>query len=154
MKRHLRLLGPVQGDDLFPAVEGVWKALPEESLDRLVASFVDRCEQVLDVYGESITPYLSGHRRPPHRIWDPPSSWSDADDQQLMNLYEQHGAKWTRIAHIMERRPNSVKNRYKTLVQIQRNQQHISMPELPGIEGLPLDPGLEADFQASVFSQL
>ena len=55
-----------------------------------------------------------------------------------MDLYEQHAAKWTGIVHLMDRSPNNVKNRYRALVQIQRNQQHISMPQLPGIEELPL----------------
>ena len=66
MKGQLRILGPIPGDDLYPAVGAVWMAVDEESLNRLVASLFDRCEQVLDAYGESTAStslVIAGHHR-------------------------------------------------------------------------------------------
>ena len=127
-------------------------ALDELSINRLVESFYDRCEQVLNLNGENITPYLSGHRRPPQRQWEPPSSWSADDDRRLMELHAQMGPKWTRIARIMDPTPANVKHRYRRNVQLARNDGHLSGIELPHIPELVLEAEVDAMFSQLVRS--
>ena len=139
MKRTLRQLEPNE-HDLFSQVEAIWDAIALDSIDKLVSSFIGRCQQVLDVRGESITPYLSGHRVPPRREDDlPPSQWTDRDDAQLMRLYETHGAKWTLIGRIMGRRPMAVKNRYRRNAQIAINEHLVLLAPLPAIDTIETD---------------
>ena len=139
MKRTLRQLEP-DGNDLFAQLQAVWGAISKDTIDRLVSSFQSRCQQVLDVRGESITPYLSGHRAPPTPDDDlPPSQWTDRDDAYLMQLYETHGAKWTLIGRIMGRRPMAVKNRYRRNAQIAINEHLVHLAHLPTIDTFEFD---------------
>ena len=150
IKRSLGTLTNNPGGDLFKAVEEAWMALDQLSINRLVESFYERCEQVLNADGESITPYLSGHRRLPDKQWKPPTPWSAEDDRRLMELYEQMGPKWTRIARIMGRTPANVKYRHRRNTQISRNDRHLPGIELPPVPELVLEPEVDAQLRQFV----
>lgn len=151
VKRALRAK-PYDGRDLFDSVKEVWDALSQDSLDRLVNTFHRRCEQVLDVAGGSITPYLSGHRSPPTREVPPPLVWTPEDDEALARHYRRLGSKWTIIGNLLGKRPNGVKNRWRRLQQIRCNEQLRAEQPAP-IPPIGLFPGVD-DMDTTDFDDL
>ena len=122
--------------DFVAKLTEVWRSIDKIVIDSLVQSFFDRCELLLRLDGESLTPYLQAHRTGPATVVDYRRNWTEEDDRTLMRLHEEHGAKWKRIADIMGERPIFVKYRYKRMRQIIANSHHLSFRPLPRITEL------------------
>ena len=111
----------------------LWLELDDYIIDSLVASFYERCELVLRVDGASLTPYLQAQRYGPPTVVRYDRDWTDEDDRHLLELWQEHGPKWTRIAQIVGEDPYFVKYRINRARQIAMNDGNLGQPPLPDI---------------------
>lgn len=125
-----------QPDQMFAYIESIWRELAWETIDQLVTSFVNRCELVLKLGGESVTPILRGH----HSIHGPlpnmVSQWSDEEDRCIMQLVDQHGPAWTKIAAHLQKDAHQIKYRFRQLRTLNRNACVQQYQPLPPIQDL------------------
>ena len=157
MKRQLRWHGKKMSKaEMFMQLAGVWHDLADATLDSLASSFVRRCEMVLAVDGESISGYLSSHRRPEPVATSVYRSWTADEDDRLRDLVRQHGPRWKAMGQWLSRSPASCKHRWRCLEQIARNQSYpIPDPEvLPPIQDIPFVWKRNTTIDGSVPSEL
>jgi hypothetical protein len=104
-------------------IRRVWDNIPQESVDRLCASFPTRVEMMNDAGGQTIQPLLANHRTtvPEGYLSDRPTLvptplWSDEDDRKLIELFVRLGPKWHEIAfHFLGRSTEQVIKRWGAL---------------------------------------
>ena len=157
MKRQLRWHGKKMSKaEMFMQLAGVWHDLADATLDSLASSFVRRCEMVLAVDGESISGYLSSHRRPEPVATSVYRSWTADEDDRLRDLVRQHGPRWKAMGQWLSRSPASCKHRWRCLEQIARNQSY-PIPDhevLPPIQDIPFVWKRNTTIDGSVPSEL
>ena len=117
-----RRLGPYwkRGDDIWEKLQAAWRSINKMTIDSLVKSFLFRCQLILRLNGESATPFLAAHRPLPDGA-DPRPVWTAEDEQCLRSHVERVGHKWALIGRAMNRRPTFIKNKWRAIVQIERN---------------------------------
>jgi hypothetical protein len=105
MKHQLNMGGIRYREQAIFEIRRLWNSIPQESVDRLCASFPTRIEMMKDADGQTIQPLLANHRttvpenyfpdRPP---LVPTPLWNDEEDHRLMELFLQIGPKWQEIS--------------------------------------------------------
>ena len=74
--------------------------------------------------------------------------WTEEDDRQILELYNEHGRKWTMIATKLEEHGRivtgqDVKRRFRFITEIANMDRRPAMPVLPGIEHFPFPFSLD-----------
>lgn len=127
-------------DDLYSFVEEIWNSIDENTINSLVEDFVRRCRIVLDLGGNSASQYVSSHKNnvdEKDRIIDVSNqSWTVEEDKRLVRLQREYGNKWTVIGQLLNRSRNSVKNRFKMLMQLGNNEKLANKCQFPSIQTL------------------
>ena len=101
----------------------------------------------LNLGGKSISQFLSSHKTPP--VCEAPDlGWTEEDDRQILELYNEHGRKWTMIATKLEEHGRivtgqDVKRRFRFITEIANMDRRLAMPVLPGIEHFPFPFSLD-----------
>ena len=138
MKRKVKWKDTVRnGDEMFAELQRVWKEIENETINKLVLSFYDRCQIVLHMGGESASAHLRARRPVPiGPLPEIVTDWSDDEDKRLLELYAAHGDRWQQIASHLGRDPRMVKKRFKMLDQIEKNGLYRAYVRLPPIDEL------------------
>lgn len=127
-----------------------WDSLDQQMINNLVNDFTRRIDLVFNVNGSSISHYLSSHMSKPRFLKSEQISrrtFTPSDDELIIQEAEKRGHKWTEIANCLGwPHPFSVKNRYRTLRNIERNKFLDSHPPLPPVSTLleGLGPSFES----------
>ena len=85
--------------------QAAWNEIHIETINSLVASFKDRLRMVLQMNGESISQLLSSHLKEPTPEMIVEHNWSfftSDEDERLLQLHDQFGNQWKRIAGMSE----------------------------------------------------
>ena len=141
MKRILKTMEITTKQQLIDAINQIWDAFPQSSIDSLVRSFRGRLFTVIDQQGESISDILRSdiHNAPnipliPDEntmsladmitVWDPTiddnpievraqRAWTLDEDIILLSSIKNIGKKWSLISQkLTDRTPNSCRMRY------------------------------------------
>ena len=150
MKVLLRKQPPQTNEELYSRLREVWDSIDQDSINKMVLSFTERCRMVLAVNGRSISQYLSSHRYVP--LVDLPATvWSNDKDDQLIQLVQEHGHRWQRIGNLLDVPSMAAKNRYNFLTRKQANMRHRDWRPLPSVTEIEVPPELENLSEASIF---
>ena len=139
--------GAHQDLPLAERVARLWDEVPKSTVAELVRSFRKRCQMCLNLGGKSISQFLSSHKTPP--VCEAPDlGWTEEDDRQILELYNEHGRKWTMIATKLEEHGRivtgqDVKRRFRFITEIANMDRRLAMPVLPGIEHFPFPFSLD-----------
>ena len=140
MKRRVR--GVPAGANIFETLKVTWQMTEEETIDKMVTSFFDRCRLVLRLNGESAGPWLASHRSPPP--FDPELRiWTPADEDRLIEMADRR-IGWQRIAETIGVSIRVARHRHKMIMDARRNKQCEYPTALPGIGEFQWDA---SDFQ-------
>ena len=123
----------------FTMLEESWSSIADEVINKLVNSFVERCQLVLRLGGASATPYLASHRTdtPPTAL--PAPLWTPAEDQELERLYDSHGPRWAMFSERLNKSRQIIRHRWMMQDQIMRNLTCEPSPPLPPIRSIVPD---------------
>ena len=141
MKRRANWEGK-SAKEMSSYLQEIWGQLDRQTINQLVSSFFYRCELVVRVGGESVTPYLQSHQRVEGPLPLAETTWSVEEDQRLKVRYAQLGSQWTKLGRELGKNPQIVKHRYRQLVQCERNLKIQEYRPLPSVEELLAVRGL------------
>ena len=137
-KRH-----HIEESTLEAQVCSAWDSITEETINSLVDSFRYRCEMVLAVDGESISQYLSSHKKTDRRLDDDDlrrKEYPEELDDAMMSLLEQPGVSWSDASRKLRQiapdlRLRFIRGRWKVL--LERLTMERNLHRLPGIHSIP-----------------
>ena len=143
MKRRANWEGKSH-DQMLDYVRTIWGQTDVQTINQLVLSFVNRCELVLKLGGESITPYLKGRYSIAGPLQTVAQLWRDEEDACIKQFQERQSPQWSKIALDLGKDVAVVRHRARQLADIDRNRRIQEYHPLP-----PIQVFLEAAYGAS-----
>lgn len=140
LKKKLKKHEWAEGEDIYSLCCEFWDNIDERIINNLVHDFLRRCNLVLQKGGESISQHLSSHKKEISETefihFDQSQLWSKEQDLELMDMVKANGKRWKEISMKIGKSPNQIRNRYRVLSQMERNQNFLSRINVAGIEEL------------------
>ena len=96
-------------------VLAAWESIDYETIDRLVSSFLHRCEMVLNAGGSSISQFLSSHTEPAPRDWPLEEYGEDVDAPLHAALASGTAPDVAEISRTCDLSRREVRSRWKVL---------------------------------------
>ena len=129
-----------------------WENIDENIINNLVNDFCRRCKLMMQKGGESISQHLSTHKKeiPENALieFDESQLWTPEQDNVLMDKVRKNGKHWKEIAGHFGKSPNEIRNRYRVLAQIERNDTLLNRTNMCSIQELGNRfPELDLPFQ-------
>ena len=125
-----------EANEMFDVLQETWKSVADETINKLVASFLTRCQLVMRLGGASAARYLSSPSLPLPQLALPPRIWSLEEDERLLELYNEVGARWKFIGQQLDKSAVAVKHHLQQLKQIALNETLFTGGRLPSIHEL------------------
>lgn len=135
LKRQVKKYDWQGNEKIQDVLQRLWQEIDQEMIDKLVLSFADRCRLVLDRSGRSISQDISSHRRPLEQQ-EHVAVWSGNDDERILRLHRELGAKWNEIGDRIGCEAATAKYRFRRAVQRLANKEFREWQPLPPIDTL------------------